>query len=274
MGVTNSVRESSKVRYSSRFKIASAVLAMGISLCLPRISRATDTVTIANPVTAPATVNLSSGATDWAHWANPGDPGAGVVAPTFDHPTSTNFSNVSGVDGSLTGYDATSGPPDFTWSGGTPDSTGSSHSWNYNPTSGVGAGESFTFQVAPGHELLNVYAEDYSGTLTTPLPVKLLASLTSGASASNTTSLPTFYDGTYDQQGDYVINVQNNSGAAETLTVTFTETAIQNGSGNNSNTGLYSATDLTTVPEPATGMIVLGALSFFGLRRGRRQSRA
>jgi hypothetical protein len=274
MGVTNSVRESSKVRYSSRFKIASAVLAMGISLCLPRISRATDTVTIANPVTAPATVNLSSGATDWAHWANPGDPGAGVVAPTFDHPTSTNFSNVSGVDGSLTGYDATSGPPDFTWSGGTPDSTGSSHSWNYNPNSIAGAGETFTFLVPTGHSLLNVYAEDYAGTALAPLPVQLQATLTSGANATNATSLPTFYDASINQQGDYVVNVQNNTGSSETLTVTFTQTAVQNGSGFPSNTGLYGVSDVTVVPEPASAMAVLGGMSFFGLRRRRRQNHA
>ncbi len=274
MQVTRHVRASLKVRYSSRFKIASAVLAMGVSLCLPKISQAADGVSISNPTIAPASVNLSSGKTDWAHWANPGDPGAGVVSATFDHPSTTGFSNVSGVDGPLTGYDALTGPPDFTWSGGTPDATGNTHSWNYNPNSIIGAGETFTFTAVPGHELLNVYAEDYSGTQSAALPVQLQASLTSGASATNTTSLPTFYDGTFDQQGVYAINVQNNSGVNETLTVTFTETAVQNGSGFASNTGLYGVTDVTVVPEPASGMLVLGGLSLLGLRRRRTPSRA
>jgi hypothetical protein len=214
-------------------------------------------------------VNLSSGSTDWAHWANPGDPQNGVVAQTFDHPTITNFSAISGVDGPLTGFDTNPGPPDFTWAGGTPDATGSSHSWNYNPNSLVGAGETFTFQVVPGHSLLNVYAEDYAGTALSPLPVQLQATLSSGPSATNTTSLPTFYDGSINQQGDYQVNVQNNTSSSETLTVTFTQTAVQNGSGFASNVGLYGVTDTTVVPEPATSVALLGILGFFGMRRRR-----
>jgi hypothetical protein len=250
--------------------------ALGLLLVPANTSRG-DSVSIGNPTAITSPVDLTAGTNDWAHYAISSDTTSnGDVGMVFDHPASTNFSNVSGVNGGLGAYDVTDPTaPLLTWTGGTPDATGSSHSWVFNSNNfAAGAGLSITYPVSPGQTILKLYVNAYTDAVLTPLPVELQASLSSGANAQNTSNLPAFWGNGTTQDGDYTIGVTNTSSAAETLTVTFSQRVSQNGpSGNGSNPGIFGVTATTIVPEPV-GFGLLTTTAMATLMRRRRRHRA
>ena len=217
-----------------------------------------DAVTISDPVVFASPVTLSSGTSDWVYYGVPNDPTSnGNSNIGYEHAAATNFSNVSAIQANLNGFDNTaSGYPLFNWSGGSPDSTGSSHSWAYDEFSS-GNGLTFSLLVAPGSETVSVYANNFA-----PLSYELEASLSSGASAPpDTASLPGNADLDH-HYGVYTIGVANTSAVTETLTVAF----IQTNSNGNANIGLYGAS-VAAVPEPAsTGIAVIGCMGILARR--------
>lgn len=257
-------------------KAAVLALFLGVSLCLQQVSLG-DSITISNPTAVASTVDLTAGTNDWAHYAISNDTTSnGSVGMVFDHPSATHFSSLSGVDGMLNGFDVMTEAPLLTWTGGTPDATGSSHSWVFNTNNSASdAGLSFTYSMAPGQTILNLYVNAYTDAILTPLPVELQARLASGANAQNTANLPVFWDGSTEQDGDYAIDVVNTTAAAETLTVTYAQTVSQNGPTNNgSNPGIFGVTATTVVPEPASlGLLLSGALGLTTRRRCRETAR-
>lgn len=234
--------------------------ALGIVFSLPAPSRG-DSVTISDPTTFTFPVTLSSGTSDWAYYGLPNDPSqGGSVSIGFEHPVSTHFSNISATQDGLNGFDTTSSNyPSFNWTGGSPDSTGSSHVWVYDDHQ-TNDGLTFTLLVSPGDSIVNVYANSFA-----PIPIELDASLNSGVSAvPNTTALPGSADADH-HYGVYAIDVTDTSAVPETLTVKF----IQTSANGNANIGLYGAS-VTAVPEPATlSVLTLGSLAVLARRRRR-----
>jgi hypothetical protein len=236
--------------------------ALGIYFSVPAPSRG-DSVSISDPAAFAFPVTLSSGTSDWAYYGLPNDPTppGGPVSIGFEHPVSTHFSNISAVLGGLNGFDTTSsGYPSFNWTGGSPDSTGSSHVWVYDDHQ-TNDGLTFTLLVSPGDSVVDVYANIFA-----PIPIEFDASLSSGASAiPNTAALPGSADADH-HYGVYAIDVTNTSAVPETLTVKF----IQTSSNGNANIGLYGAS-VTAVPEPATlSVLMFGSVAILARRRRHR----
>jgi hypothetical protein len=230
-----------------------------------------DSISIANPTAFPSPVNLSAAGQDWAHWAQPNNPGGGEVSMVFDHAATTSFSNVSGVNGTLSGWSTPGvGDPEMTWAGGVPDSTGDSQSWVFNTNSVVNSGLQFTYNAAPGATVIDVYVNAYTGITNSPLPVEMQAALSSGVTATNTTNLPVFWAPT-EQDGVYAISVVNSSTSTEGLTLTFSQTSAVN----YSNVGLFGASAapaVSAVPLPSAvyaGGTLFGCVGLLRFRRRR-----
>ena len=225
MQVANIIRESSKVRYSSRFKLASGVLAVGASLCLSEVSKAGDGVSVA-PVSL-AVMNVSSDVSDLMQWESSDSRPAVFTAPDQSKPASIVKVSVEVPAASEANSTA---PLDISW---------------------PGAATENTAMVITGAK-----SPQQSGTALTN---QLQATLTSGASATNAINLPTLYDSAGNQQNDSAVNTQ--AGQAQTNL---------SGGGFSSIIRRLGLSRVTNVPSPLAATMVLGGVSFFGLRRRRR----
>jgi hypothetical protein len=254
--------------------IGAAVLAMAAVVAVSGGAAQADMVTVNAPMAIPLPsggLSLSTGTLDWAHWGEPGDasPGNTFTPIIFDHATTTGFSALtfSGYSIAATGYNpgVTTGNPQFTWSGGTPDVTGSTYSFGNQDVASLATTVTFTLSVAADtSEVLSVYANTYDGG-STGVEEELQATLsTSGTTGYNTAALPTGPDSEH-QQGVYAVDISNTTLANETLTVNYFRT-----SGTSGGLGIYAAT-VTPTPEPTT-LAVLAAASVGLLLLKRRRT--
>jgi hypothetical protein len=230
----------------------SFILTAAVGIAMVTTPVLADTVSVAPPTTFPSVVPLSTGTSDWVHYGAANNSSANYGTPVQDSPaTGTNFSMVSSTGTSQPeNYTFSTKHPSFTWTNGTPDSTGNTRSTAFVFIDSAPQGLAFTLAVAAhSSETLNVYADSYQGGNSLTLNTTLTATLqTSGISGTYTGMLPagvepddTIYAN--HEWGVYAVSVSNTSASSELLAVQLTQS-------NGSTVGLIGAT-VTAVPEPS-----------------------